>query len=491
MSSGVGARIGDAQASGAGSVPPAGGLTTTVAGSASAPALVEEVPFDVSSLFLFNVTSQYWMAYTPGAPEWLNQSFASHLDEGAIVWVRRSPSDSRGGITWQAPAELVTLTTPQTLPVPPAGRVTAGAAGTTSASALVGAQDFQARAVFAFDVAQQRYLSYTPGAPSWVNTLPEHGLQTSSIVWISRSPQDQSASLASTDALAAVGSLSVRADSVPPRVAQASPTGATAPAVPVSGAPKPTATAAPKPAASPTATPSTARTSSPTLVSGASIARHLTFEDDYSGEMPGIQANPGGIGSTSESARAGSKAGYAHLDDSDGREAKTDGFRAEYHGSDHAGNGDERWHGISFYFPEDVDQGNNSGWNDRIIFQFADQGSPMFSLHMDVDAGELWVRRKLPERNSDGKPQFETLGRWPFETGQWYDMVFHAEWSTGSSGSFEVYVDGQRRVNYQGRTLAERDSTYSKWGIYGQPTRLLFDEVWRAEGSGTLESVRP
>src|SRR3546814_11549427 len=130
----------------------------------------------VRSLFLFNVTSQYWMSYTPGAPAWLNQAFADHLDSGAIVWVSRSPQDSRGGITWQPPTKVSTVTRAQALPVPPAGRVTAGVAGTTSVPELVQAQPFQVEAVFAFDVAQQRYVSHTPGAAGRVQSLPVNGL---------------------------------------------------------------------------------------------------------------------------------------------------------------------------------------------------------------------------------------------------------------------------------------------------------------------------
>lgn len=226
------------------------------------------------------------------------------------------------------------------------------------------------------------------------------------------------------------------------------------------------------------------------MVSGASIFRHFTYEDGEQG-MTSIQAPAGGIGRTSDAARLGSKAGFALLRPGD-PSSSAGGYRAEYHGNDHTGHGSERWHGISYYFPKDYHQGSNSStFNDRIIFQFADQGSPMFSLHLDPASEELRLRRKLPERDSNGKPQFEVLGRWPFETGRWYDVVFHAKWTTNNSGLFELYIDGERRVNYQGRTLAERDVTYSKWGIYGQPTRLFFDEMWTANGSGTLETVRP
>ena len=196
------------------------------------------------------------------------------------------------------------------------------------------------------------------------------------------------------------------------------------------------------------------------------------------------------LGLTTDASLWGTHAGYALLRPGDPR-WDAGGYRAEWHGNDHiAGPGTERWHGISYYFPRDYHQGSNpKTWDDRIIFQFADEGSPMFSLHMDVDSQELWIRRKLPERGPDGLPQFETLGRWRFEQERWYRVVFHAEWTKDSDGVFDVYVDGKPKVQYRGRTLAERSVTYSKWGIYGQPARLLFEDVRIAEGPNAMRAV--
>ncbi len=502
LTSGAGARGGSAQPSAAGSVPPAGGVTTTVASSANVNALIESIPFNVSSLFIFNVTSQYWMSYTPGAPSWLNQSFADHIDRGAIVWVRRSDDDTRGGITWGAPAELVSLHQPQALPVPPSGRVTAGAAGTSSVSQLVEAQDFDVRGVFAFDVSQQRFVSYVPSAPAWANTLRPDGLEPSGVVWVSRDRDDRSTPVSSGDSLAAVRVLTTptpapsAAPGSPPTVAMP-PAATPTPGAPSAPTPTPMPGATPQPAGTPAPTPTPTAppvvaapdpASSPAVVSGAALIRHLTYEDGEPA-MTAEHAPPGGIGRTHEAARSGSSAGYALLKPGDAR-SSAGGYRAEWHGEDHAGKGAERWHGISYYFPRDYNQGKNSAtWNDRLIFQFADQGSPMFSLHMDADHEQLWVRRKLP--NGGSAQQFESLGRWDFDPGQWYDVVIHVKWTKDGSGFFEVYVNGERKVAYRGRTLAERDVTYSKWGVYGQPTHLLFDEVWTAEGPGTLESVRP
>lgn len=491
-------------------MPPAGGITTIVTPTNDAPTLLQHIPFNVDTLSIFNVTTQYWMTYTPGAPDWLNASFREHLDAGAIIWVRRSPSDGRGGIDWRAAGAIPAPGHP-TLPVPPPGRISAGLAGVTSVPALIAAQPFEVRSVFAFDIAQQRYVSYFPTAPAWANSLATDGLQPTSVVWVSRSPSDpnqiarpekdvlaggvqvaRAAVSVSWDTGAPSGQPEARTATQPAAQPAAKPAQAPAGTKP---SPAPTQTAAPaKPAATATpapAVPARVAGGSPAVVDGAKVFRHLTYE---SGEraMTSEQAPPNGIGRTTESARSGSSAGFSLLRPGD-PQSKAGGYRSEWHGSDHiSGPGAERWHGISYYFPKDYNQGSNSStFNDRIIFQFCDEGSPMFSLHLDAAREQLWVRRKLPERDSNGKPRFETLGRWDFQVGQWYDIVFHAKWTKDGSGFMEVYVDGQQVVNYRGRTLAERDVTYSKWGIYGQPTRVLYDEVWAADGSGTLASIRP
>ncbi|MEX2430773.1 MAG: hypothetical protein WD645_02505, partial [Dehalococcoidia bacterium] len=96
----------EASAFPAASVPPAGGTTTTIAESGDAHALLASIPFETSSLFMFEVTDQRWMAYTPTAPEWLNRSFSNELAAGVLIWVKRSEGDSRPALTWSAPQVL-------------------------------------------------------------------------------------------------------------------------------------------------------------------------------------------------------------------------------------------------------------------------------------------------------------------------------------------------------------------------------------------------
>ncbi|MGE3961007.1 MAG: polysaccharide lyase [Dehalococcoidia bacterium] len=216
------------------------------------------------------------------------------------------------------------------------------------------------------------------------------------------------------------------------------------------------------------------------------VFRHTGYEAGVSIVEGAHTGTKDGLGTVTRVHRSGSQAGYALLRPKD-PSWSGGGYRSEWHGDDHiSGPGDERWHGISYYFPKDFNQGKNSrAFNDRIIFQFADQGSPMFSLHVDAGKKQLFLRRKKPEGG------YQYLGRWSFQTERWYDIAFHVKWTKERTGIFEMYLDGDRVASYSGRTLAVRDVTYSKWGIYGQPTRLYFDEVRIATGPGQLEAVSP
>src|SRR5690606_28744865 len=59
------------------------------------------------------------------------------------------------------------------LQAPPIGGVTAGAAGVADVSALVASQPYQVASVWRWDVPTQRMQQYTPGAPSFTNSLTE------------------------------------------------------------------------------------------------------------------------------------------------------------------------------------------------------------------------------------------------------------------------------------------------------------------------------
>jgi len=76
---------------------------------------------------------------------------------------------------------------------PPAGGITIRIANTTSLDELIGSADFPVSSVSAFNIREQRFLMYIPGAPARVNTLQRTGLTSGTLVWLKRDPTDRSA----------------------------------------------------------------------------------------------------------------------------------------------------------------------------------------------------------------------------------------------------------------------------------------------------------
>lgn len=190
---------------------------------------------------------------------------------------------------------------------------------------------------------------------------------------------------------------------------------------------------------------------------------------------------------TSEVARAGARAGTVLLLPDDPQYRGDLGYRSEWQSPVYGDSGHEYAYAASYYFPDDWNQGENPRtFDDRIIFQFHEgSGSPTFSLHLDADDDQFFVRHKMPDDS------FEKLWSTDFDTGEWYDFAFRVRWSDSSDGFFQVYLDGRLVQQYTGRTLNDSERVYTKWGIYGQPTKLIVDEVSIVEGPDGLFAATP
>ncbi len=214
--------------------------------------------------------------------------------------------------------------------------------------------------------------------------------------------------------------------------------------------------------------------------------QHVSYED---GEQmpPSQEPRDGRLGITRDLVREGSRAGTVLLLPSDPAYQGL-GYRAEWQSDVYAQEGREYAYGVSYYLPGDWNQGRNPRtFDDRIIFQFHEGTGtpPTFSLHLDAERERIFVRHLQDDGDFDG------LWSTELEAGRWYDFAFRVLWSRGGDGFFQVYLDGRLRYQYNGPTLNDARRIYTKWGIYGQPTKLVVDEVSIVEGADGLFDATP
>ena len=163
-------------------VPPQGGLTRGPAGTTDPAALAAAQAFPVQTVSVFDVATQSYLTFIPGAPSHVNTLSASNLEAGAIVTVKRA---SGGTATGSTPSSLP-VTGAIAFAQPPIGGLTQGLAGTTDVATIIAAQGFAVETLSAWDVGTQRFLTYIPGAPSHVNTLSAANLRVDMVLMIRR-----------------------------------------------------------------------------------------------------------------------------------------------------------------------------------------------------------------------------------------------------------------------------------------------------------------
>lgn len=49
--------------------------------------------------------------------------------------------------------------------------------------------------------------------------------------------------------------------------------------------------------------------------------------------------------------------------------------------------------------------------------------------------------------------------------GQWHKIEVHAKWSRSDTGVFQVWVNGELKVDYKGKTMSAKE-VYFKYGVY-------------------------
>ena len=169
-------------------VPPTGGLTFGIAGTSSPDAVIAAQTFPVAGLSALDPVTQRYLTYIPGAPSFVNTLDSTTLRADMVVMVRRTgtllPSDT-SPVT--AAGIAPSIGTPMKFATPRRDGLTLGIAGTNDVAAIVKAQLFAVDVVMALEVPTQRWLTYIPGAPDWVNTLNVSTLRPTSTLFLRRS----------------------------------------------------------------------------------------------------------------------------------------------------------------------------------------------------------------------------------------------------------------------------------------------------------------
>ena len=137
--------------------------------------------------------------------------------------------------------------------------------------------------------------------------------------------------------------------------------------------------------------------------------------------------------------------------------------------------GDEYWYRWSIYIPKDH---RNLppvhvvyGQFHQFQFKTLKGCPPAFQLiEKTYDGGlMLAIWRSI---TYSGAIHWKRLLTFEEFVGKWNDIVVHARWSGGNDGWFSVWVNGDQKVDYQGKTMAcegvanSNIDTFFKYGVY-------------------------
>jgi hypothetical protein len=104
----------------------------------------------------------------------------------------------------------------------------------------------------------------------------------------------------------------------------------------------------------------------------------------------------------------------------------------------------------------------------------------MFRTTVDIGGGN-YQNRYFPGNYSD--PNLSASAAPSFTLGVWHRFVFHWNWSAGTNGLAEWWLDGAKYASYSGQTQASND--YYSWAVYNYrsnvtgSSKLYYDNlVW-------------
>ncbi len=167
-------------------VPPVGGLTLGLAGTSDPAALAAAQTFTVESVSVFDVATQRFLTYIPGAPAFTSSLNTTNLRPSSIATIKRQGA-TPAATTPPTAAPRPVQGNGSALPTPLPGGLTQGVSGTNNPATLAAAQHFGVETISMLDVPSQAWLVYIPGAPAVVSTLNSGTLDVGAVVTIKSS----------------------------------------------------------------------------------------------------------------------------------------------------------------------------------------------------------------------------------------------------------------------------------------------------------------
>jgi hypothetical protein len=119
--------------------------------------------------------------------------------------------------------------------------------------------------------------------------------------------------------------------------------------------------------------------------------------------------------------------------------------------------GFEAWYGWSFYLPEDYP---NVFPTKTALGQFHQQGSHPVWMFQNSSGG-----LSLDDQVTGGTRRYHKLISQDDLLGRWHRIEVHARWTREDDGFFDVWVNGEQKVDYRGQTM-DADLVYFKYGVY-------------------------
>jgi len=156
--------------------------------------------------------------------------------------------------------------------------------------------------------------------------------------------------------------------------------------------------------------------------------------------------------------------------------------------------GKEHWWAHSVRFPDDyVDPPmSDATWNFGIVADFHNTTNGAGQANFQVNA--MPAAAISPDRptglsfkiayGNQTSPTEQTFPIGPVVRNVWYNFVYHVNWSSGSDGYFDAWVNGVQMMAYRGPTLYAGQGVYFKLANYhtafGQPSSVIHARAIRS-----------